>query len=141
MGSCTLDERFNRANGLRNCNMKCGLMSQLDHFDRGIELSLGVECPLQPGKRARLRGNAYVAKGQIQTHAPLKWDRFYSITSSARARTFGGISRPSVLAVLRLMTSSKRVGCSIGRSPGLEPFKILSTYDAARRHIAVLLEP
>ena len=70
-----------------------------------------------------------------------KWHRSYSITSSARARTFGGISRPSASAVLRFTTSSNRVGCSIGRSPGLEPVSILSTYEAARRHIAVLLAP
>src|SRR5947209_14500373 len=41
----------------------------------------------------------------------------YSITSSARASSVGGTSRPSALAVLRLMTSSNFVGCSTGRSP------------------------
>ena len=35
----------------------------------------------------------------------------YSITSSARASSAGGTSRPSVFAVLRLMTSSNFVGC------------------------------
>ena len=35
----------------------------------------------------------------------------YSITSSARASSVGGISRPSALAVLRLMTNSNLVGC------------------------------
>src|SRR6476646_8701125 len=40
----------------------------------------------------------------------------HSITSSARARIVGGIARPSALAVLRLATSSNRVGCSTGRS-------------------------
>src|SRR5262245_5678306 len=49
----------------------------------------------------------------------------HSITSSARASTVGGISRPSAFAVLRLMISSNLVGCSIGRSAGLAPFKIL----------------
>src|SRR5262245_11153124 len=34
----------------------------------------------------------------------------YSITSSARARNVGGISRPSALAVLRLRASSNLVG-------------------------------
>ena len=51
----------------------------------------------------------------------------YSITSSARASSDGGIVRPSALAVLRLMTSSNFVGCSTGRSPGLAPLRILST--------------
>ena len=51
----------------------------------------------------------------------------YSMTSSARARSVGGTSRPITLAVLRLMTSSSLVGNSIGRSPGLAPFRILTT--------------
>jgi hypothetical protein len=51
----------------------------------------------------------------------------HSITSSARASSVGGISRPSALAVLRLMINSKRVGCSTGKSPGFAPFKIFPT--------------
>src|SRR6478752_6797702 len=51
----------------------------------------------------------------------------HSITSSARARSVGGISRPSALAVLRLMTSSNLVACSTGRSLGFAPFRILVT--------------
>ena len=43
------------------------------------------------------------------------------------------LSRPSALAVLRLITSSNFVGCSTGRSAGLAPFRILSTYAALRR--------
>jgi hypothetical protein len=35
----------------------------------------------------------------------------YSMTSSARPSSKGGTSRPSALAVLRLMTSSNFVGC------------------------------
>src|SRR5262245_11021800 len=59
----------------------------------------------------------------------------HSITSSARASRVGGTSRPSALAVLRLITSSNFVGCSTGRSAGLAPLRILSTYSAARRFI------
>jgi hypothetical protein len=51
----------------------------------------------------------------------------YRITSSARPSSDGGIVRPRALAVLRLMTSSNFVGCSMGRSPGLAPLRILST--------------
>ena len=51
----------------------------------------------------------------------------YSITSSARASTAAGTSRPSVLAVLRLITSSNLVGCSTGRSTGSMPLNTLST--------------
>ncbi len=58
---------------------------------------------------------------------------YYSITSSARASTVAGRSRPSALATFKLMTSSNLVGCSTGRSAGLAPLKILSTKVAARR--------
>src|SRR5262249_58990107 len=43
---------------------------------------------------------------------------FHSITSSARASTAAGISRPSALAVLRLITSSYLVGACTGKSAG-----------------------
>ena len=51
----------------------------------------------------------------------------YSITSSARASSVGGISSPSALAVIMLMTRSNLVGCSTGMSPGFAPRRILST--------------
>src|SRR5262249_11394673 len=51
----------------------------------------------------------------------------YSINSSARSSNDRGKVIPIALAVLRLMTSSILVGNSTGRSPGLVPFKILST--------------
>src|SRR5262249_37667863 len=57
----------------------------------------------------------------------------HSITSSARASSVGGTSRPSALAVTRLTTRSNLVGCSTGMSAGFAPRRILSTYSAARR--------
>src|SRR5262245_47115447 len=51
----------------------------------------------------------------------------HSITSSARSRRDVGISTPIALAVLRLITNSNLVGCSIGRSAGFAPFAIRST--------------
>jgi hypothetical protein len=48
----------------------------------------------------------------------------HSITSSARASSDGGTSRPRTLAVLRLMTNSNVVGNWTGRSAGFAPFKI-----------------
>src|SRR5947199_3540332 len=50
--------------------------------------------------------------------------RTYSIASSATARSVGGISRPSVLAVLRFSTRSNLVGCRTGRSTGLAPLRM-----------------
>ena len=51
----------------------------------------------------------------------------YSITSSARASTDGGIVRPCAFAVLRLITSSYLVGACTGISAGVSPFRMRST--------------
>src|SRR5262249_39767976 len=51
----------------------------------------------------------------------------HSITSSARASSVGGISRPSALAVLRLITNSYLVGYCTGKSAGLSPLRMRST--------------
>jgi hypothetical protein len=48
----------------------------------------------------------------------------HSITSSARASSVGGTSRPSALAVCRLMTNSNFVDWITGRSAGLAPLRI-----------------
>src|SRR6185312_16710734 len=72
---------------------------------------------------------------------PLKINGCHLITRSALARIFGGIVRPICLDVLRLITSSNFIGCSMGRSAGLAPFKILSTYTAARRQSSRSLDP
>src|SRR5262245_31935292 len=45
----------------------------------------------------------------------------HSITSSARPSSVGGTSRPSALAVLRLITSSYLFGRCTGRSLGFIP--------------------
>jgi hypothetical protein len=57
----------------------------------------------------------------------------YSITSSARASSVGGTSRPSALAVPRLMTSSNRVARSTGTSAGLAPLRIRPARMPTRR--------
>jgi hypothetical protein len=51
----------------------------------------------------------------------------YSITLSASASNLGGISSPSTLAVLRLITSSNFADCSIGRSVVFVPLIIFPT--------------
>ena len=50
----------------------------------------------------------------------------HSMIVSARAMRVGGTAIPSFLAVFWLIISSNVVGCCIGRSEGLAPFKILS---------------
>src|SRR4029077_3960326 len=62
---------------------------------------------------------------QTRKHPLSDWGTpAHSITSSARARIDGGTVRPSALAVLRLTTSSNRVGCWTGRSAGFSPLRI-----------------
>src|SRR3954468_9106830 len=58
-----------------------------------------------------------------QDRASFAW-RTHSITSSARASSEGGTSRPSVLAVLRLIIRSTFVDCWTGRSAGFSPLRI-----------------
>jgi hypothetical protein len=57
----------------------------------------------------------------------------HSITSSARCCKNKGTSRPSALAVLRLITSSNLTGIWTGSSLGFSPLRMRSTYDAVRR--------
>src|SRR5262249_41496251 len=78
--------------------------------------------------------------GRSQESAALV-EYVYSITRSARSRIDCGIVKPSALAVLRLITSSNLVDCSIGRSAGFAPLRILSTKVAARRNMSGRLTP
>src|SRR5262249_10967025 len=66
---------------------------------------------------------------------------YHSITSSARASSVSGTTRPSALAVLRLTTSSNLVGCSMGRSAGFAPLITLMTNAAARLVSSGILAP
>src|SRR5262249_4811559 len=71
-------------------------------------------------RRERPRG--YRAAKHRYELAPL-----HSITSSARASSVGGTSRPSAFAVLRLITSSYLVGACTGKSAGFSPLRMRST--------------
>src|SRR5215468_2513780 len=51
----------------------------------------------------------------------------HSITSSARASSVGGTSRPSAFAVFRLIDSSYFVGACTGRSASFSPLRMRST--------------
>ena len=101
-------------------------------FDHGGSLNLGLlrvqavlytaaGCPLIPPRAALEQTSRQVALAALD----------HSITSSARTSTLGGTSRPSALAVLRLIVSSYFVGFCTGSSPGFSPFRMRSTYDAA----------
>src|SRR6476646_7052174 len=58
----------------------------------------------------------------------------YSITSSARARSDGGMVKPIAFSVVGLTAKTNLVDWSTGKSPGFAPRKILSTKSAARRN-------
>ena len=68
---------------------------------------------------------AKTCREQMQQHRSRSQP--YSITSSARASSIGGISSPSAFAVLRLITSSYLVGASTGKSAGFSPLRMRST--------------
>jgi hypothetical protein len=65
----------------------------------------------------------------------------HSITSSARAMSVGGTVRPRALAVLRLMTNSNLVGCTIGKLFGFSPARIRPAYCPAVRSSSVKVAP
>ena len=58
---------------------------------------------------------------------------FHSMTSSARTSNICGTSRPNAFAAWRLITNSYLVGACTGRSAGLVPLRMRSTYEAERR--------
>jgi hypothetical protein len=62
--------------------------------------------------------------GSLVPAADVSRCSIYSITSSARASSDGGIVSPNDFAVFRLMTSSVFVDCWTGRSAGLSPLRI-----------------
>jgi hypothetical protein len=102
------------------CNVRFGSLADIGTAPRNVCFTperghsvRGPRCPLSANS-----GHHHCQSGQ-------------SITLSASAISFGGISSPSTFAVLRLITSSNFVGCSIGKSAGLAPFNILSTKIAA----------
>ena len=61
------------------------------------------------------------------------------ITSSARISRLGGIVSPRALAVFRLRTSLKVVGCSTGRSAGFAP-ALPGSHGALIHSFALLLQ-
>src|SRR5262249_45800341 len=83
----------------------------------------GVE---EPDHRLRrlLRAGSQRPRGRRAAEQRYEHAAVHSITSSASASNLSGISIPSALAVLRLMTSSSLFTCSTGKSAGLRPLRI-----------------
>src|SRR5262249_45099510 len=95
--------------------LPCGIVCGQSHENTDPPHPVALLCR----RRERPRCRAAEKRDEI---APL-----HSITSSARASSVAGTSRPSALAVVRLMTRSNLVGCSTGMFPGFAPCRILST--------------
>ena len=86
-------------NGLR-IGRNGGLASALDQMDAFLRNRL--KCSLAVKQRRH---------GAVPWHLAAD-----AATSSARARSIGGTSRPRVFAAFRLMTNSNLIDCTIGRS-------------------------
>lgn len=88
----------------------------------------------------RANASPGASRGRRVVWAPTSLS-LHSIASSARARSVGGMVRPSASAVFKFTISSNFVACSIGRSPGLAPLRSRSTRIAARLNIAGKFTP
>lgn len=90
-----------------------------------------VDAPVQlkVGRRLIQTDSAAPSNGPFRIPSAV-----HRITSSAISKTDCGIVSPMAWAVLRLTTNSNLVGCSMGKSPGFMPLRILSTYPAERRN-------
>src|SRR5215467_13562839 len=93
------------------------------------------------GHRRLLRARRERPRGHRAAEERDEGATLHSITSSATKRKSRVIVSPSSLAVFRLMTNSNLVGCSTGKSAGLAPLRILSTYVAVRRNRSGRLAP
>ena len=119
-------ECFDRGRKL-HCNMKCWPMAEMGQslpthlVPQGLPMSAVTPRPDMPSHRSEMTQRA------ISDNSHRSNERLYSITSSARASSDGGTSRPSALAVLRLITSSYLVGACTGRSAGFSPLRMRST--------------
>jgi hypothetical protein len=108
------------------CQVRC---HQVRVGSNSEELNLSGCLPGYLRKRTSLDAVGMSQTCQFQTHTPQQTAslRRYSITTSARPSSVGGIVRPIDFAVLRLITNSNVVGCSIGISLGFAPATILLT--------------
>jgi hypothetical protein len=82
--------------------------------------------PTSSEATASVRQPSDIRRGRCAAAKAARPSASHSITSSARARSVGGIVRLRALAVLTFRTSSNFVGCSTGRSAGFSPFRIRS---------------
>src|SRR6266850_3578021 len=88
----------------------------------------GATTPAVPLECPRIMStdlNSLICKTDLAVGAP--GGVAQRMNSVAWRRRDDEMVRPRAWAVLRLITNSKIIGCSTGRSAGLAPFRILST--------------
>ncbi len=94
-------------------------------FQRVIKQAVRLapsRCAIRPGARRRPRPDAEIVGGEV-SFLNLPFRSRHSITSASNCNELD-TSRPSTLAVWRLMTNSNLVDCKTGSSAGLAPWRI-----------------
>src|SRR5205085_5545896 len=100
------------------------------HIDSNVRVRTSAPCR-GPGEQHVCSRSHTLLIALILTVIAFHW-----MISSERPNSDCGIVRPKALALFKLMISSNFVGCSTGRSAGLAPLRILSTYVAERRNMS-----
>src|SRR6266550_809019 len=126
--------------GIPECATRRCLLSNGCHVEQEREMRRTGFVPLSELPLSTPSGRSRYPKAALHKQHQASVQRYW-ITSSARSSTDWGIVRLSAFAVFRLIASSNFVGCWIGRSPALAPFRILSTYPAARRALSLISTP
>src|SRR4029077_3124658 len=107
----------------------------------GLAFTGRVSNPLDRCKRFQIIHPPFLDLAWRKGSFILNLPSHHSITSSARASSVDGTSRPSSLAVFRLTTSSYLVGACTGKSAGFSPLRMRSTYLDARRYWSMISGP
>src|SRR5205085_12637513 len=119
----------------RGRGIPAGIWNRRREYQEARVLSRSLRAVLEGGEGSGCACKAFVpehAKRVSGTYDHMGSDfaagtQAHSMTASARASSAAGTVSPSAFAVFRLTTSSNLVGCSIGRSAGRAPLRILST--------------
>jgi hypothetical protein len=125
-----LNECFDRLKSASKTLPQC--TANVSVGSKGEILAPSTYSPLCPRKQTQVGPRRRSVSCQVRTYASHQTCS-YSITLSACATNPAGISRPSSLAALRLMTSSQRISWKNGISAGLPPFSISTICAAIRR--------
>jgi hypothetical protein len=105
----------------------CPLHRRSGSFASRLAKSDDRSTSASPRKRPSCCVTANCREGPTRDSRSAATKFHHSITSSARAKSVGGIVNPSALAVFRLMTSSNLTVCWTGRSAGLAPLRSFPT--------------